>query len=180
MLIGWHTSEPLASEAGQTRMAKLGVRGTPTVQIAGTQAVVGGGGRDDAANIMVKYQKVIDELLKEAPQAKISAAALREANSIKISADFQSDHAGLRLHAVLTESLLVFPNPNGTLFHHQVGRKFLTPEKGVAVGESFKTEYELLGKDRRTDFALVFYLLDPDSGAVLQARKFAIEKAGAE
>lgn len=195
--------EPLVADVSLARLRQKGVRGTPTAIFGGTVTVSGGGRADQAPEMFAKYRDSLAELLAAEPTARIEASAQVSNGRVNLTAWAAAEGAGdLKLHAVLTEETLIFPGRNGILFHHHVARARLTPQNGVPLdlcAQDLPYETRLSLGDVAMDLdmivasletrgafrirpvepapdalAVVLYLEDPSTGAVVQARTISV------
>ncbi len=158
-VVQWHLPaagpEPMISPVAKERAAKWGVRGTPTALIAGRKKIVGGGKADQAPSMLTKYQEVLRPLLSTEPVAKIEASAKLVKDSIQLRARVtEGASENLRLHAILVETLLLYPGRNGILFHHRVARARMTPTQGAPTDTPLKTDTSLAVVAMKLDAAV--------------------------
>jgi hypothetical protein len=147
VVVQWHLPipgpEPMVSPASVERAGLYSVRGTPTVVVAGSEQVVGGGKADAIPDMFRKYVGLCDAELKKPPKVKLEGRAQQQADRVEVAAwvvPVGPLPAGLKLHAILVEDLIAYPGRNGILFHHSVARARLTPPEGAAVAGSSADE----------------------------------------
>jgi len=202
VLLQWHlpvpAPEPLVAPVSLDRQQTYEVRGTPTVVVAGGERIVGGGKVDAVPEMFNRYRDLIDAQLRKAPAVRLEGEASLQGDRVAFAARATGAEAGpaapsWRLHAVLTERLVVFPGSNGILFHHHVVRGRVTPASGLPIkgdelrGElslrqieadldaqvrEYESEQEFLVRPvqpDRTRLEVVCFVEDQKSGAVLQA-----------
>lgn len=208
VLLQWHlpipAPEPMVSPASLDRGERYGVRGTPTVVIAGGEPVVGGGRADAAPELFQRYRDLVEAELKHAPVVQLDLDARLDGDRVVFAAGARWSAAAtggkVRLHVVLTEDLIAFPGRNGVLFHHHVVRAQLTPVDGIEFeptagphrGEAglaqlraaldtqvaaFETAEPFLIRPVVPDpqrLTLVCFAADARSGKVLQAKAVAL------
>jgi len=113
-------------------------RGTPAIYFGGKPLAPGGGGKDDAGEKYREYRDVIEELLKKAPGAEISATATRKGDDITIAAEVTGvamPGPKVKLRFALVEDWARYQGRNGLTFHHQVVRGMPGGPAGFAVEE---------------------------------------------
>jgi hypothetical protein len=137
------------------------MRGTPTTLFNGKADAGGGGGMANAEDKSVEYRRIIDPILKESTPIKLSGAATRTGDKIRI--DVQVDGAeatdDLTLRLLLVEDTVKYVGGNKLRFHHHVVRATPGGPEGVAVKEKTMTHSATLDiREIRTD--LTKYLVD--------------------
>lgn len=209
VVLQWHlpvpAPEPLVAPVSRDRAEQYGVRGTPTVVVAGLERVVGGGKVDAVPEMFGRYRDLVDAQLREAPAVRIEGEASLQGDRVTFTARASVPQQGpakpsWRLHAVLAERLVVFPGSNGILFHHHVARGRITPAAGLAIaGEPLRGELSLQQVQRdldaqvrefeaeqeflvrpvqpdRTRLEVVCWIEDQKTGTVLQALALPVEQ----
>jgi hypothetical protein len=111
------------------------VGGTPTTVFNGQPKAGGGGGEANAPNKLTAYRKVIDPVLNEKSDAKLTLKAMRSGDEIKLAASADLAEAGenLKLHFALVEETVRYPGGNGLRFHHHVVRALPGGADGMAL-----------------------------------------------
>lgn len=116
-----------------------GVRGTPTTIFNGKPEAGGGGGFANAGNKLEQYRKIIDPLLEEEPNAKVTAHASRKGNTIDIAvevADLKDPGENKKLKLLLVEDTIRYVGGNNLRFHHHVVRAFPGGVDGLALASN--------------------------------------------
>lgn len=165
VLLQWHlpvpAPEPLVADASLARAQQYDVHGTPTVVIAGGEGIVGGGKVDAAPDLFRRYREVVDQELQQAPVARIEGTAALRGQTIEGTAVVTplaaAKAAAWRVHAVLTQQLVVFPGSNGVLFHHDVVRATLLDGAAVKAGEPIALRGDLAAIARELDTRVAGY-----------------------
>jgi hypothetical protein len=101
------------------------VKGVPTFNVDGALVKLGGGPRENTANVYADYIKAIDKALETPPRASMKVTATLRGDNIDVKAemtDIAEDAKGLTLHVVLAERQLRFSGENGIRFHEMVVR----------------------------------------------------------
>jgi hypothetical protein len=145
ILIQYHVHipgpDPLTTEETVGRMnyyAKLApqeVRGTPSAVFSGKPQSLGGGGpMANAERKFGQYRKVIDSLLEESSDIKVTGSARRDGDKVTISADAAGVKDGdVVLRLILLEESIKYVGGNGLRVHHHVVRGFPNGLKGTPV-----------------------------------------------
>lgn len=124
--------DPMTTPEGDARRKFYNVNGVPTMQVdgamvtaPGTNDNLGGGGRDRAPDVYAVYTNLIDRSLEVPSTAAVKVRGTAAGDKITLTADVSglpADTAGLKLHLVLAERMLMFGGENGMRGHRMVVR----------------------------------------------------------
>ncbi len=123
------------------------VRGTPTVIINGTDAVVGGGSRSAARGRFGTYTWMIGRHLTEAPRLDITISAERRDTRLDVTARAHlknpgsSENEDLRLRLAVAEEVVHYEGSNGVTEHRLVVRGFIGGHDGWALEPGRETTH---------------------------------------
>jgi hypothetical protein len=129
------TEETVGRMNYYARLAPQEVRGTPSAVFSGKPQSLGGGGpMANAERKFRQYRKVIDSLLEESSDIKVTGSARRDGDKVTISADAAGAKDGdVVLRLILLEESIKYVGGNGLRVHHDVVRAFPNGLKGTPV-----------------------------------------------
>ena len=136
-VVVWHlpipAPEPMITVPGMARAKALGVRGTPTVRIAGETLIPGGGDQDAAVKLLDRYEQALAPQLARKPQVELVVRAKREGKTARCEITATGSFAAARVQAVIVERQLVYAGRNGIVFHGAVARECMFEGSGEAI-----------------------------------------------
>ncbi|PIE25696.1 MAG: hypothetical protein CSA62_00230 [Planctomycetota bacterium] len=171
LAVQWHLPvpepEPLVTLVSQQRAQRCDVRSTPTMRIGGVHVLSGGGDAELAPELFGRLSKLVQAEAKKPVRLRLSGQAQVKGDEIRAKIALQmlskdSPLRSLRLHAILTESPVLFPGKNGVLFHRHVARARLTPRPGLAVAELKEGRAQILASLREIEDGLERTMKDLD------------------
>ncbi len=124
--------DPMTNPDTQSRLKSHGVTGVPTFVVDGRKTM-GGGSRDNAKQVLGRFQKDLEADLETPAEAHLAAQASLAGNSVKVHAAVDSVHSeskDLRVQMALVEKELRYSGENGIRFHPMVVRA-MGGEKGA-------------------------------------------------
>ncbi len=110
-----------------------GVRGTPTTVFNGKPLAGGGGGMTNAQNKYTQYRGILEPLLGETSDIKLTGTATRDGDKISIGVDVNGAAEGSKLKLFVVEDSIKYVGGNKIRFHHQVVRAMPGGVDGVAI-----------------------------------------------
>ncbi len=115
------------------------LRGTPALYFNGKLGAPGGGGRDGGEFKYKEYRELVEKLLATKPGGKLTLAATRKGDVIKIqtsASEVADAKADIKLRLVLVEDWARYKGRNGLTFHHRIVRAMPGGAAGFTVKES--------------------------------------------
>jgi hypothetical protein len=121
--------DPLTNSYSESRMAyyrKLfpgKVGGTPSTLFNGDAQAGGGGGMANAEAKYKQYRMIIDPMLEDTVEAKITGSVKVEGDKISASVEVSGAKGdNVKVHLMLVEDNIRYVGGNGLRFHHHVVR----------------------------------------------------------
>ena len=129
--------DPMTNRDTEARARYYQTGGTPTVFIAGTDRVRGGGPKAASKNRFGVYSFVIDRHLENPPTADIVLSGKLDRGAITVKAEATAtDQTGdLKLRIALVEERVHYEGSNKIVDHRFVVRKLVGSPEGVALTE---------------------------------------------
>ena len=132
-------ADPFASKKTQSRMGYYGATGTPSFYLNGREVGGVGGHLRQVNQMQAALQPLIADVLKESSSIEIQATAVREGDSIQISASATGVKIGvdsqLKLRTVLAESDIRYTAGNGIRLHNMIVRDMPSGVSGVPISD---------------------------------------------
>jgi thiol-disulfide isomerase/thioredoxin len=129
--------DPMTTVETTARSKNYGVTGVPTFAIDGKKTM-GGGPRENAAEVFERFQKDLENDLETAAEATVKIDAGLSGGTVKVSAavgNVKSDSKDLKVQILLLEKEIRHLGENGIRFHPMVVRAF-----GGEKGEGYPIE----------------------------------------
>lgn len=137
--------DPLTNKDSEARFAYYGkkfpgeMRGTPSTLFNGTPKAGGGGGMANAQPKYDAYRKIIEPLLEEPAEAKLTGTATRKGDKINLNVEVTGlKNAGkdVKLRLALIEESVRYAGGNKLRIHHHVVRGFAGGVEGLDLTEA--------------------------------------------
>ena len=188
--------DPMMNTATSRRQTFYEVRSTPQTFFDGILKFRGGGSRTAAKKKYEQYISLIDPVVSDTPQAKLTVTAVLEGDNVKVSWSSDDEFEDVFYNFALVQKEEEFLGRNGIPLHRMVVRDFKTLTKKFAMPSKDKSlnifnvktaekyaekalkEYEKQRKIKfkelhykidRTQLKVVFFLQDKDSSTVYNA-----------
>jgi hypothetical protein len=114
------------------------IRGVPSSVFNGKPQAGGGGGMPNALSKYNQYKGIIDPLLEEKSDIKLSGTARRAGDKVTMDVGVEGVKSGndkVKLRVLLVEEKVKYVGSNGMRFHHQVVRAMPGGAAGIALGD---------------------------------------------
>ncbi|CAN5157941.1 hypothetical protein BH10PLA2_BH10PLA2_07710 [soil metagenome] len=132
--------DPMTNAETEARAKYYAINSTPSTRFNGKSPLpAGGGGMAQSEGLYGRYRKVIDPILEQAAETKLTLKATKVGDKIDIKADvadLKDPGEKKRLRFVLVEETIKYVGGNKLRFHHHVVRDLPGGVKGVALNEA--------------------------------------------
>jgi hypothetical protein len=132
--------DPMTNAETEARAKYYSINSTPSTRFNGKSPLQpGGGGMAQSESMYGRYRKVIDPILEQTADTKLTLKATKVGDKIDIKADvadLKDPGEKKRLRFVLVEETIKYVGGNKLRFHHHVVRDLPGGVKGVALNEA--------------------------------------------
>jgi hypothetical protein len=114
--------DPMINPATRKRQDRYDVRSTPTAIIDGEKAIVGGGDRGLSGEKFKQFANEIKARVNAAPGVKLTIAASRAEDTVKVACGFDKVVPGAEYLVALVQNEEKYKGESGIVFHKMVVR----------------------------------------------------------